>query len=684
MNNFQSKVSLIWSIANLLRGAWKQHEYQDVILPLTVLRRLDCVLAPTKSQVLKEFNQHQGKINVDPILKHITDVGFYNTSPYDFNKLLEDQKDIAKNLRHYINGFSPNIQDVIAKFDFEKHLTRLEGGNLLYLIIKQFTKVDLHPQVVSNMEMGYVFEELIRKFSEQSNETAGEHYTPREVIQLMVEVMFSMDKKLLEKAHAIKTIYDPCCGTGGMLSVSKQFIQENINDQADIFLFGQELNPITWAICKADMLIKGELGSSGTDDRVKGGEKDHSIASTLSNDQFHDKKFDYILSNPPYGVEWKKDKDAVLAEVSRGYVGRFGAGTPRISDGQLLFLQHMISKINNPTDGGGRIAVVFNGSPLFTGDAGSGESEIRRWILEKDLLETIVALPNQLFYNTGISTYIWFLTNRKDSERKNKVQLIDGREFYKKMRKSLGNKRNEISGSNREKILKLYQEFTEGEHCKILKTTDFAFRQITVERPLRLNFQVTPERIELIKTQSAFENLATSKKKGEKALEDIEAGKELQVAIITTLKFMDDTLYKNREVFLKVFDTAFKTANLKLSAGIKKAVLTGLSERDEEADICIKNKKGDPEYDSELRDTENVPYGEDVYEYFEKEVLPYAPDAWIDENKVDHKDGKVGKVGYEIPVTRYFYKYEPPRPLEEIETDIEAVENELLTLLKKL
>jgi type I restriction enzyme M protein len=288
------------------------------------------------------------------------------------------------------------------------------------------------------MEMGYLFEELIRKFSEQSNETAGEHYTPREVIQLMVEVMFSMDKKSLEKSHAIKTIYDPCCGTGGMLSVSKQFIQENINDQADIFLFGQELNPITWAICKADMLIKGELGSTGTDDRIKGGEKDHSIASTLSNDQFHDKKFDYILSNPPYGVEWKKDKDVVLAEASRGYVGRFGAGTPRISDGQLLFLQHMVSKINNPTDGGGRIAVVFNGSPLFTGDAGSGESEIRRWILENDLLETIVALPNQLFYNTGISTYIWFLTNRKDPERKNKVQLIDGREFYKYLRKSLG------------------------------------------------------------------------------------------------------------------------------------------------------------------------------------------------------------------------------------------------------
>lgn len=676
--NFQSKTSLIWNIAELLRGSWKQHEYQDVILPLTVLKRLDSVLGKTKQQVLKEYNQHHGKVNIEPILKDITKVGFFNTSPYDFHKLLDDQKDIAKNLRQYVQSFSENVQQIIEKFDFEKHLSRLEGGNLLYLILKEFNKVDLHPDIVSSTEMGYIFEELIRKFSEQSNETAGEHYTPREVIWMMVEIMFTMDKDLLKKAHIIKTIYDPCCGTGGMLSVSKKFIAERINRDADIFLYGQELNPVTYAMCKADMLIKEEDA-----DKIKGGEKDHSKASTLSNDQFPSQHFDYCITNPPFGVDWKKDQEAVEREASRGHAGRFGAGTPRSSDGQLLFLQHMISKMQNTIEGGSRIAIVFNGSPLFTGDAGSGESEIRRWILENDWLEAIVALPDQLFYNTGISTYVWFLTNRKSKERKGLVQLIDARTFYKKMRKSLGNKRNEISDEDREHIVKLYTEFKNSKHGKIFKTTDFAFRQITVERPLRLNFQVNIDRIGILKDLPAFKALAESKKKGEKASLEVEAGKVFQKEIMAVLEKMDDKLYRNREDFLKVFEKALEKADVKLPIGLKKAVLDGLSERDESADICL-DGKGKPESDSELRDTENVPYEQDVYEYFKKEVVPYVPDAWIDEKKIDEKDGRLGRVGYEIPVTRYFYEYEPPRPLEEIETDIEKIENELLVMLKEL
>lgn len=400
----------------------------------------------------------------------------------------------------------------------------------------------------------------------------------------MVGVLFEPDANTLQREHIIKTIYDPCCGTGGMLSAGKDHVLGKINPKASIFAYGQEINPITYAICKADMLMKGEDA-----DHIKGGDKDHSLASTLSNDQFSDLKFDYILANPPYGVDWKKDKEAVEQEAERGFAGRFGAGLPRSSDGQLLFLQHMVSKMRNPSEGGARVGVVFNGSPLFTGDAGSGESEIRRWVCENDYLEAIIALPDQLFYNTGISTYIWVLSNRKDAKRKNKVQLIDARTFFKKMRKSLGNKRNEISPADIKSICEIYHEFSEGEFSKIFKSADFAFRQITIERPL-LDENGNP--------------------------------------------------------------------------------------------VC--DKSGKPKADSSLRDTENVPYDEDVYEYFEREVKPFVPDAWIDESKRDQKDGKVGKVGYEFPLTRYFYKYEPPRSLEAIETDIEKVENELLELMKRL
>ena len=662
MENFNQKTSMIWNIADILRGGWKQHEYQDVILPLVVLKRLDSILEDIKPQVLEKYNEYKGKVNdLDPILKRTSGAAFYNVSDYDFKTLLGEPKQLARNFKQYINGYSKNIQDIFEKFDFSKQLERLEGGNLLFLVIQELNKVDLHPSAVDNYQMGHVFEELLRKFSEMSNETAGEHYTPRDVIGLMNELLFSPDKKDLKKPHVIKKIYDPACGTGGMLSVAKDYIFDKINKEADIFLYGQELNSVTYAMAKSDMLIKGD-----DPDLIRGGEKDHSKASTLANDQFFGEVFDYGLSNPPYGVDWKKDKDAVEREAARGYAGRFGAGTPRISDGQLLFLQHLVSKMKPEKDGGSRIAIVHNGSPLFTGDAGSGESEIRRWILEKDLLETIVALPDQLFYNTGINTYLWFISNRKPKERKGKVQLIDARTLFKKTRKSLGSKRHEIDPESKKEIVDLYEEFKEGEFSKIFKTTDFAYRQITIERPLRLNFAVTEERINRLKEETFF----TKASQGDKntilsALESIKSNK----------------IYKDRESFEN--NLIVKIDGTFMKKGFREKVIDALSLRSEDGDV-VTDKNGNPEPDSELRDFENVPYEMDIEEYFKKEVKPYVSDVWINRGIRDHKDTKVGIVGYEIPFTRYFYKYEAPRSLEAIEADIEKVENELLGLLKQL
>lgn len=659
MENFGQKTAMMWSIADILRGGWKQHEYQDVILPLVVLKRLDSILIDTKPKVLEKYNEYKGKVNdLDPILKKTSGAAFYNVSDYDFKTLLGEPRHLAKNFKQYINGYSKNIQDIFEKFDFSKQLERLEGGDLLFLVIQELNKVDLHPSKVDNHTMGYIFEELLRKFSEMSRETAGEHYTPRDVISLMTELLFAPDKRELKKPHVIKKIYDPACGTGGMLTVAKDYILEKINKDADIFLYGQELNSVTYAMAKSDMLIKGD-----DPDLIRGGEKDHSKASTLANDQFFGEVFDYSLSNPPYGVDWKKDKEAVEREASRGYAGRFGAGTPRISDGQLLFLQHLISKMKLEKDGGSRIAIVHNGSPLFTGDAGSGESEIRRWILEKDLLETIVALPDQLFYNTGINTYLWFVTNRKSEERKGKVQLIDARTFHAKERKNLGQKRHTIDEASRKRIVDIYESFEEGEFSKIFSTTDFAYRQVTTERPLRLAFDFTKEKVQELKVL-----LNTDADSGLSAMLDSLSGKQ----------FIDRA---KLEVFLK---EAQKKHDVKKFAPTHyKKLVAAVGVRDEQAAICT-DADGKPEADTELRDYENVPYTTDVYEYFKKEVQPYVADAWINESVVDHKDGKVGIVGYEIPFTRYFYKYEAPRSLEAIEADIEKVENELLALLKQL
>lgn len=674
MNNFSEKVNFIWSVADLIRDTFKRSKYQDVILPLTVLRRIDCVLEPTKPDVLKANARLKGKLeNLAPQLCKASGFAFYNTSPYDFEKLLSDAPNLASNLRAYINGFSDNMREVLEKFDFDNTIAKLDEAGLLYLVLEKF-KIDLHPDKVSNHEMGYIFEELVRKFNEALNENPGEHFTPREVIRFMVNLVLSQDKEALSRNHIVRTVYDPCCGSGGMLTIAKERILE-INPVADVHLFGQEVNPETFAMCKSDLYMKSGDGRDA--ENIKYG-------STLSKDQHAERRFDYMFTNPPFGKEWKMDEDAVRTEEDRGYAGRFGAGLPRISDGQLLFLQHMRSRMKDPEDGGSRIAIVMNGSPLFTGDAGSGESEIRRWILENDWCDAILALPEQLFYNTGIATYVWILTNRKQLQRRGKVQLIDVSSFWVPMRKSLGDKRREISPEQIQTVTKIYEDFRQGGHSKIFDTADFGYRKITVERPLRLNFRATPERIERLKKESAFVNLAVSKKKSthERAAEEAE-GRKQQETILALVANIPDTLFKDRAQFEKSLNAAAKSCSVRLSPPIRKALLSALSERDETAEIC-RDKDGNPEPDPELRDTENVPLREDIRAYFEREVKPHVPDAWIDEGIRDRKDGTVGKVGYEINFNRYFYKYQPPRPLESIEADIRALEKEITVMLREV
>ena len=675
MNNFSEITTFIWSIADLLRDTFKRGKYQDVILPLTVLRRIDCVLEPTKQEVLDENTKLKEKLeNLYPQLTRASGFAFYNTSLYDFERLMADAPNLANNLRAYINGFSENMHEVLEKFDFDNTIKKLDEAGLLFLVMERFKNIDLHPDKVSNHEMGYIFEELIRKFNEALDENPGEHFTPREVIRMMVNILITHDEQALSSNHIVRTVFDPCCGSGGMLTIAKERIIE-INNLADIHLFGQESQPETFAICKSDLYMKSANGRDA--ENIKFG-------STLSNDQHSNINFDYMLSNPPYGKEWKMDEAAVKAEAERGLAGRFGAGLPRISDGQLLFLQHMLARMKSPAEGGSRVAIVMNGSPLFTGDAGSGESEIRRWILENDWLDAIVALPEQLFYNTGIATYVWVLTNRKEPERRGKVQLIDGTSFWVLMRKSLGNKRREISQDHIRELTEIYEDFKEGEYSKIFEFTNFGYRKITVERPLRLNFQASSDRIDRVQEQKAFKNLAISRKKDlkVKAKEEVE-GKKQQEAILSMLAILPDTMFKDRKEFENIFKETVKASGLKLSAPVKKAILSALSERHEVAEIC-RDKDGNPEPDPDLRDTENVPLEEDVFGYYEREVKPHVPDAWVNTAICDQKDGNVGKVGYEINFNRYFYKYQPPRPLEEIEADIKIVEKEILEMLREV
>ena len=477
----KNQAALIWNIADILRGGWKQYEYQNVILPLVVLKRIDSVLAKNKQKVIETSNQMADRVSdsgLDKFLQKAAHTQFYNTSPYDFQKLLEDSENVYTNFIAYLDGFSPNIRDIVQKFGFDEQIKKLKSNKILYLVLKELDKVDLNPEHVTNHDMGYIFEELIRKFNEQSNETAGEHYTPREVIRLMTRILLEPDADKIKGESKIIEIYDPCCGTGGMLTISKEHILQDINPKAMVYLYGQELNSQTYAIAKSDILIKGEDA-----DLIKGGSGEHSEDSTLSNDQFYDKTFDYVIANPPYGVDWKKDKEAVEAEAARGEAGRFPAGPPAVSDAQLLFLQHMVSKMRPISEGGGRVAVVHNGSPLFTGAAGSGPSNIRKYLLENDLLEAIIALPTNMFYNTGIATYIWVLTNRKEDVRKDKVQLIDASQIFHKLRKNLGDKNKELTTEDIEKIFELYTDFAESKKSKIFDTTEFGYTQVTVERP---------------------------------------------------------------------------------------------------------------------------------------------------------------------------------------------------------
>ena len=666
MNNFGEKVSFIWSVADLLRGPYRPNQYKDVMLPMTVLRRLDCVLERTKDKVLQRQKKLSGgKVkNVEPILCRVAGVSFYNTSRYTFQKLKGDPNHIAANLTNYIKGFSTRARDIIDHFGFEEHIAKLDKANRLYLVVSKFCKIDLHPQVVSNIDMGYIFEELIRKFNEASNEEAGDHFTPREVIRLMVNLLFLPDGDVLTTKGIVKTLYDPACGTGGMLSVAEDYVRE-LNPDASLEVFGQDYNAQAYAICGSDMMIKGQnIQHIAFDD-------------SFTDDRFPHLKFNYMLANPPFGVEWKPQADTIRREhVEQGFGGRFGAGLPRINDGSLLFLQHMISKMKDRKEGGTRLGIVFNGSPLFTGSAGSGESEIRRWIIENDWLEAIVALPDQLFYNTGIFTYLWIVTNRKKPSSKGKIQLVDATSFFKKMRKSLGNKRHEVCKDQRDEITCLYGDFKEGEYVRIFDNDDFGYRRITVERPLRLNFAVDNERIARLEETTAFANLATSKKrKDTKAAQaEVAEGVKLQKAIMSALSHVAPKgVLKNREAFSKIMKGCL--AKLKVPTPLFKAILMGLAERDETADVCTDNK-GNPEPDPELRDYENVPLKEDVDEYMKREVLPHVPDAWVDQSKT--------KVGYEININRYFYKYTPPRPLDDIEAHLKKIEKEIAEMLAEV
>jgi type I restriction enzyme M protein len=673
--------NFIWSICDLLRGPYKRNEYRKVILPLTVLRRFDCVLADTKADVLAaaEKTKDQSQTMRDMALRGASGHEFYNTSRLDFQRLLDDPSHIAQNLNAYIAEFSENVRSVMERFAFGEQIVRMDEKNLLFQVVQEFSNVDLSPVCVDNVQMGYVFEELIRIGAEQANEEAGEHFTPREVICLMVSLLLS-DEPDLGRSHLVRRIYDPACGTGGMLSVAEEFLREHNADSLPV-LFGQDYNDESWAVCKSDMLLKGEnaenivLGDTFTDDGY--------------GRQTNGKKwtFDYMLANPPFGVKWAQQETAIKREASTlGYDGRFGAGTPRINDGSLLFLQHMLSKMEPLTDsgeGGSRIAIVFNGSPLFTGDAGSGESNIRRWIIENDWLETIVALPDQLFYNTGISTYIWILTNRKEVRRRGKIQLIDGRQFFVKMRKSLGNKRNELSPEQISDLTVIHGNFEDGETrdlpyedpvtheallrprivSKVFDNQDFGYRKITVERPLRLNFAATPERVARLDDVKAFRKLADGRQQAIRRL------------LAAHAEATGGGVCRDRDLFEQLLDDTAADREIRISAPERKAVLVALGERDPDAEICL-DRHGDPESDPELRDTENVPLCEDVAEYMEREVLPHVPDAWVDGSKT--------KIGYEIPLNRHFYVYEPPRPLEEIEADIKSLEREIVELLSEV
>jgi type I restriction enzyme M protein len=668
-----------WSVADLLRGDYKQSDYGKVILPFTVLRRLECVLEPTREKVLETYERFKDRDDMDfsLFLRRASGQSFYNVSRYTLRSIAADHGQIAKHLLAYLGAFSPNAQEVMERYEFAQQIKRLDAANLLYLVVTRFADLDLHPVErdretgevvldedgqpkpnVTNHQMGYIFEELIRRFAEQSNETAGEHFTPREVIELMVNLLIAPDDDTLAQPGVARTVLDPACGTGGMLTAAHEHITR-LNPMATVKVYGQELNPESWAICRSDLMIKGQ-----DPDNIKFG-------NSFSDDGHRGATFDYLLANPPFGVEWKKVKEAVEHEhETLGEHGRFGAGLPRINDGSLLFLQHMLSKMKPVTadgKGGSRVAIVFNGSPLFTGAAESGESRIRQWIIENDWLEGIVALPDQLFYNTGIATYFWILTNRKSPDHRGKVILLDARDQFAKMRKSLGDKRKYITAEQIAEITRLYGEALhvakDPEHpqhgkVKVFRNDDFGYRRITVERPLKLRFEITDETLIQVRESKAI-------------------GKALDVeALVTALKPLHGQSWPTKRAAWDAVRTAMAQGGVQWPTGapFQKALREAIGVRDPEGEVQL--VKGETEPDPELRDYENVPLDEDVEEYLRREVLPHVPDAWIDHSKT--------KIGYEIPFTRHFYVYQPPRPLAEIDAELKALEAEIQALLSEV
>jgi len=649
----QANSALIWSTADLLRGDYKQSDYGKIILPLVLLRRLECVLESTREAVLTENDARKSLgIPMEQFLVRKSGHSFYNTSKFTLSKLMSDANNIKENLESYINAFSPNAREIFEKYEFNAQIEKLDEANLLFLLVEKFSAIDLHPDKVSNHEMGLLFEELIRKFAEASNETAGEHFTPRDMVRLATSLLFSTDDDVLTKTAVVRSLYDPTAGTGGFLSSGSEYIYE-LNPDATLVTFGQELNGESYAICKADMMIKDQPVEN-----IKHG-------NTLSDDQLPNEKFDYMLSNPPFGVEWKKVQRIVTAEYEeQGYNGRFGAGLPRVSDGSLLFLLHLISKMRPASDGGSRIGIILNGSPLFTGGAGSGESEIRRYILENDLLEAIVAMPNDMFFNTGIATYIWILSNNKQEHRKGKVQLINASNMGHAMRKSLGSKRKFLDEVDINNIVRIYGENEASKISKIFNTTDFGYRRITVERPLQLSYYPhDADKLEALQNDKAFVKM-----------------NEFGAEILTALEAIESDKIMSRTEFKKELE---KHLSSKLTASQFKLVQKHISVHDDEAELC-KDSKGKLEANADLRDYENIPLSEDINDYFAREVTPHVPLAWIDEKKCDAKDGKVGIVGYEIPFNRHFYEYTPPRPLEEIDAELETLNTEIMEMLREI
>jgi type I restriction enzyme M protein len=639
----------IWSVADLLRGDYKRHEYGQVILPFTLLRRLDAVMASTR-QAVWDRDAALDIQNKERLLANAAKLPFYNTSKQDFKSISADAPNAAKNMRDYINGFSPSVREILSRFDLDNEISRLAGARLLHKVIGRFTMMtDLDK--LSNHDMGYVFEHLIRKFAEDSNETAGEHFTPREVIELMVNLLIAPDEDTVAGVGQVINILDPACGTGGMLTAAEEHIK-SINPKAEVFLFGQELNAESWAICQADMLMREQTGHIH-------------FGNSFSDDGHEGKKFDYMLANPPFGVEWKKVKDVIEAEAELGFAGRFGAGTPRINDGSFLFLQHMIDKMEPVEGKGARLAIVFNGSPLFTGAAESGESRIRQWILENDWLEGIVALPDQLFYNTGISTYFWILSNRKDRKLRDKVILLDARDQWEKMRKGLGEKRKQISKAQIKHITELYVDAlevakneTHPDHgrVKIFGTRDFGYHRITVERPLKQRFEVTGDTLAVLEEAKALVNWSDRE------------------AFIEALRGSVGSVWWTKREATNALHAAAAAGGVQWpgKAPLLKAIWAAVAVSDPEGEVQ-KDKKGNVLADTDLRDYENIPLDEDIDAYFAREVTPHVPDAWIDYEKT--------KVGYEIPFTRHFYVYTPPRPLAEIDAELRELEAQIQKLL---